>query len=125
MLSYICIVISLFIPLACAIYAKFSVKGYQNQTPREFLEQQKGKQKRAHYAQLNFYETFPAFAVGILVAHQLNVTNTIIDNLAITYVSSRILFAIFYINNNHILRSICWFIAFGSILSLYLYGILQ
>lgn len=125
MLSYICIIISLFIPIACAAYAKFSTKGYNNQTPREFLAQLKGRGKRANYAQNNFYETFPAFAVGIVAAHQLNTPESTINILAVSYVISRIFYAIFYILNKHILRSIFWAIAFGSIIGLYLASILK
>ena len=119
MIAYFCIVISLFIPLACTFYAKLSKKGYSNSKPREFLEGLDGKAKRAHYAQNNFYETFPAFAVGVVAAHQLNADPTSIDKLAVTYVVMRILYVFFYISDKSTLRSTVWFIAFIAILGLY------
>ncbi len=119
MLSYQCIVISLFIPIISAAFAKFSIKGYNNKNPREFLGNLKGHGKRANFAQINFYETFPAFAIGVVVAHQLNASVSTIDQLAIIYVLARIGYAFFYIMDNHILRTLSWFIAFSAILGLY------
>ncbi|MCB0526815.1 MAG: MAPEG family protein, partial [Saprospiraceae bacterium] len=97
--------------------------GYNNRAPREFLETCEGAAKRAHHAQNNFYETFPAFAVGVIAAHQLNAVTTTIDQLAITFVIARILYAIFYIIDNHVLRTISWMAAFASIIGLFLIGI--
>lgn len=125
MISYICILGSLFIPLICAAYAKFSVKGYNNSSPREFLEALQGQSKRAHHAQNNFYETFPAFAAGVLAVHQLNGDLNIINKLALTYVAARILYAYFYVVNMHVLRTISWMAAFAAIIGLYLTGILN
>ena len=122
MISYICIVISIFIPIGCTVYAKLTNKGYNNSTPREFLASLKGRGQRANFAQQNFYETFPAFAVGVVVAHQLHVESFRIDFLAMSYIISRILYAVFYILDKHILRSLAWFVAFGSILALYISG---
>ena len=122
MMSYMCIVVSLFIPMVSAAYAKFSVKGYDNRTPREFMEGLKGRAKRAHHAQNNFYETFPAFAVGVVAAHQLNVPVATVDTLAVTYVIARIGYAIFYIIDNHILRTTTWMIGFAATLGLYFSG---
>ena len=114
----------MFIPLACAAYAKFSIKGYDNSSPREFLAKCEGRQKRANYAQNNFYETFPAFGVGVVAAHQMNVATAIIDQLAILYVAARCVFAVAYIMNRPIIRSISWFVALFAIVKLYLSGIL-
>ena len=41
-------------------------KGYDNSNPREFLDKLQGRAKRAHYAQLNSFEAFPAFAEQLL-----------------------------------------------------------
>ena len=121
-LAYLCIVISLFIPLACTAYAKLSAKGYNNRTPREFLAGLEGKAKRANYAQNNFYETFPAFGIGVVAAHQLGAVPSTIDALAVTYVVARIAYAIFYIVDQHIWRTICWFIGFGATIGLFFLG---
>ena len=118
-IAYLCIAISIFIPLICAGYAKLSVKGYDNSKPREFLASLEGKAQRANYAQSNFYETFPAFGFSVVIAQQLGAVQSTIDALAITYVVARIAYAYFYISGNHTLRSIAWSIGFASIIALF------
>ena len=121
-LSYFCIVITIFIPLFCAGYAKLSARGYNNRSPREFLEKLEGKAKRAHYAQLNSYEVFPPFAVGVLAAHQLHAAPQTIDVLAAVFVCTRILYVIFYIQDQPTLRSIAWSVGFFITVSLFFIG---
>ncbi len=122
-IAYLCIVISIFIPLFCAGYAKLTTKGYNNRSPREFLSRLEGAGKRANYAQQNFYETFPAFAVGVVVAHLMEAQQWAIDFTAVIYVSARILYAVFYVADQHLLRSTAWTVALGAILALYFIGI--
>ncbi len=122
-IAYLCIVISLFIPLLCTVYAKFSTKGYSNRTPREFLAKLEGKAKRANFAQDNFYETFPAFGIGVVAAHQMGAPPSTIDCLAITYVLARIAYAFFYIFNQHIWRTCAWTIGFGATIALFFIGV--
>ena len=98
-IAYLCIVVSIFIPLVCVGYAKCSQKGYDNRAPREFLAGLEGKAKRAYHAQNNFYETFPALGIGVVAAHQMGGAQNTIDSLAVTYVLARIAYAIFYIND--------------------------
>ena len=121
-IAYLCVVVSLFIPLACVAYAKLSTKGYDNRAPREFLDRLEGKSKRAHYAQDNFYETFPAFGIGVVVAHQMGGAQSTIDALAIVYVLARISYAIFYILDKHSLRTLVWFGGFSATIALFFVG---
>ncbi|MCA9404685.1 MAG: MAPEG family protein [Candidatus Omnitrophica bacterium] len=120
--AHVCIVVSLFIPLACSWYAKWSVKGYDGHSPRLFLATLTGRQQRANFAQQNFYETFPAFAVGVLVAHSLHATQGLIDGLAVFWVAVRIAYALVYIADNHPLRSTTWTLSFLTIIALYVIG---
>ena len=120
--AYLCIVISLFIPLLCAGYAKFSTKGYSNRTPRDFLAGLEGAGKRANCAQQNFYETFPAFAAGVIIAHLMEAEQWAIDFTAVMYVTARVLYAVFYIIDQHMLRSLAWTVAFGATIALYFIG---
>ena len=121
-IAYFCIVISLFIPLVCVGYAKFSRKGYDNSAPREFLATLEGKAKRAYHAQNNFYETFPAFGIGVVAAHQMGGLQATIDSLAVTYVLARILYMIFYINDKPNLRTLVWFVGFAVTIGLFFVG---
>ncbi|MCA9402458.1 MAG: MAPEG family protein [Candidatus Omnitrophica bacterium] len=121
-IAYLCIVISTFIPICCAGYAKFSTKGYNNRSPREFLASLEGAGKRANFAQQNFYETFPAFAVGVVVAHLMEAAQWKIDFAAVIYVTGRVLYAVLYITDQHMLRSTAWAVAFGATIALYFIG---
>lgn len=122
MISYMLIPFCLLIPWGCAAFAKFSRKGYDNRSPRDFLATTEGAGKRANFAQQNFFETYPAFAVGVIAAHQLDASHQLITLFATIYTISRILYAVSYITDKHILRSINWFISIVSIFSLFIIG---
>ena len=119
-IAYTCILISVFIPLVLAGYAKFGSKGYDNRSPREFLDKVQGKYKRAHYAQMNSYEAFPPFAAGVIIAHNCGALQSQVDALAIAFVIFRVLFGLFYVTDQHQLRSLAWFLSFGCIIGLFL-----
>lgn len=119
-LAYICVFISIFIPVSFAGYAKFGTKGYDNRNPREFLDGLQGKYKRAHYAQMNFYEAFPPFAAGVVIAHNCGASQGWIDALAVSFVVLRILYGIFYVTDQAGWRSTVWFMAFACIIGLFI-----
>ncbi len=121
-IAYICVVIMIFIPLFCTGYAKFSGKGYDNRSPREYLERLEGKAKRAHFAQLNSFENFPPFAAGVIVAHQLHAAQTAIDSLAVAFVLMRILYVFFYIQDQPAWRSTVWVIGLMITVMLFFIG---
>ncbi len=121
-IAYFCIVVSVFIPLVCVGYAKCSKKGYDNRVPKEFIAGLEGKAKRAYHAQNNFYETFPAFGIGVVAAHQMGGVQTTIDALAVTYVAARIAYAIFYIQDKPALRTLVWFLGFSATIGLFFVG---
>ena len=118
-LAYICVLIAVFIPLAFAGYAKFGSKGYDNRSPREFLDKVQGKYKRAHYVQMNSYEAFPPFAVGVIIAHNSGALQSQINFFAVAFVIFRILYGIFYVIDQHQLRSVVWFLAFSCVIGLF------
>ena len=121
-ISYICIVIAIFIPLACTAYAKIKGKGYNNRRPREFVEKLEGRAKRAHDASQNSFENFAPFAVGVVVAHQLHALQSTVDALAMEFIVVRIFYVIFYINDQHIFRTIAWFAGLFLTITLYFVG---
>ncbi len=121
-IGFLCIVVALFIPLVCTAYAKLSAGGYDNRAPREFLQKLDGKARRADYAQMNHFENFPAFAAGVIVAYQLHAPQSSIDTLAMIFVGARILYSIFYIIDQHVLRTVFWFVGFTATLALFFIG---
>ena len=112
--SYYMILIAGLMPYLFTIIAKVgNPHPYNNHDPREFLSHTKGKQKRANNAQLNSFEAFPLFAIGVLVAHQKMGTSTeytTINMLSMGFVVARLLYGVAYINDWAIFRSIIWFI---------------
>lgn len=122
-IAYVCLVVMMFIPLVCAGYAKFSVKGYDNRSPREFLKRVEGAAKRADYAQMNTFENFPYFAAAVIVAHQLQAPQAVVDTLAMGFVFARVLYAVFYIVDQHLLRSLCYVAGFVLTILLFFAGV--
>jgi uncharacterized MAPEG superfamily protein len=117
--AYVCVLIAVFIPLVLAAYAKFSSKGYDNRSPREFLDALQGQSKRAHYAQLNSFEAFPPFAAGVIIAHNCGAAQPQIDLLAAAFIVFRIMYAVCYVQDRHAMRSVVWFCAFACVVGLF------
>ena len=124
-IAYSCVLIAAILPVIFAAYAKLSVKGYDNSSPREFLEKLQGRAKRSHYAHLNSFEAFPVFAAAVIIAYLAGVQQSHINILAIAFIFFRIQYGIFYILDNHILRSTVWFCAFACCIILFIQAILR
>jgi uncharacterized MAPEG superfamily protein len=87
-------------------------EGYDNKSPRDQQARLTGWGKRASAAHANGFESFPAFAVGALVAHVTNASPKAAAALGITYVVARTLYPLLYIANIDKLRSLVWFAGF-------------
>ena len=124
-IAYLCVLIAAILPYVFVGYAKFSTKGYDNNNPREFLERQEGRAKRAHWAHCNSFEAFPAFAAGVIIAHLAAVPQGAITALAVSFVGLRIIYGVLYILDKPSLRSLVWFLAFGCVLSLFVLSVLR
>lgn len=123
MISYICIMIALLIPILCSAFAKFSQKGYDNRHPKKYLDNLKGRGLRAHYAQQNSWEAFAPFAISVLAAHQLGAQIAIIDALSVLFIIARLSYCYFYISDKNMARSIAWLGGFLVILALFIVGL--
>jgi uncharacterized MAPEG superfamily protein len=118
-----CVVFGLLIPLVLSrISKKNSDVQYSNESPRDHITQLSGKAKNAYNAEQNHYETFPMFAIAVVVAHWLNHDQSIIDLLAITFIIARVLHATFYITNNGPLRSVSFMIGLACTIGLFFAG---
>ncbi|MGE8065322.1 MAPEG family protein [Pseudomonas sp. NPDC089569] len=117
-----CILIAIFLPYVCTAVAKAS-GGYglkDNHDPRGFLDSLQGVGKRAHAAQLNSLEVTPAFAAAVIVAHLVgNAELVTINVLSVLFITSRLLYIIFYLADLAILRSLAWFVGMGLIVSFF------
>jgi uncharacterized MAPEG superfamily protein len=121
--AYWCVLVAAYLPIVWTAAAKFSGRefaGAGNRAPREFLERLSGWRKRAHWAQLNGFESFPPFAAAVIIAQLRHVPQARIDTLAIAFVVLRALHGIFYIADRASLRSLVWFGAVGCVVALFI-----
>lgn len=118
-----CILIALVLPPLCALIAKVSSGRFglkDNHDPRAFLDTLSGLPRRAHAAQQNGYEAFPAFAAAVLVADVVgNAEQVTQDVLGVMYVTSRLLYIICYLADWAALRSLVWFAGLALIVSFF------
>lgn len=121
--AFWCVLIVILLPIGCAGIAKFSSGKFSarhNHDPRDFLERLEGLPRRAHNAQLNSFEAIPGFAAGVIIAHVAGVAQLVtIDVLAVLFVTSRLLYIIFYLADLAALRSLAWIVGMGLVIALF------
>jgi uncharacterized MAPEG superfamily protein len=78
--------------------------------PRASARSLEGLPARAYGAHLNHFETFPLFAIAVLVAQTLEGANATVNWLAVLYIAIRIAYTFFYLSNLQPFRSISFFI---------------
>ena len=122
-----CILIALALPPLCALIAKVSSGRFglrDNHDPRAFLDTLSGLPRRAHAAQQNSYEAFPAFAAAVLVADIVgNAEQVTQDVLGVMYITSRLLYIICYLADWAALRSIVWFAGLALIVAFFVVSV--
>ena len=118
-IAFWCILLAIFLPYLGTRIAKFTGGGFgprQNHDPRTFLAGLEGYRKRANAFQLNSFEVTPAFAIAVLVAYVVgNAEPATLDTLAIAWLTSRLLYLIFYLADLALLRSLVWFVGMALI----------
>ncbi|MBS0200331.1 MAG: MAPEG family protein [Proteobacteria bacterium] len=118
-IPYLCILITALLPYVWVTIAKAAGEKYDNRDPRGWLARQdNARAHRANGAQLNGFETFPAFAASVLMAQFAGVDHATITWLAIGFVVFRILHGVFYVGNKHQFRSLSWFLGLFCVLGL-------
>jgi uncharacterized MAPEG superfamily protein len=122
-----CILIALVLPPLCALIAKVSSGRFglkDNHDPRAFLDTLSGLPRRAHAAQQNSYEAFPAFAAAVLVADIVgNAEQVTQDVLGVMYITSRLLYIICYLADWAALRSVVWFTGLALIVAFFVVSV--
>lgn len=123
-IAYWCVLAAALMPYMFTGLAKFGGgRRYNNYSPREFLEKQEGMQKRAHWAQLNSFEAFPAFAAAVIIAHLTGGEQSYIDMLAVAFIVIRVAYGIVYLTNQAMLRSAIWAAGVGCVIALFVSGV--
>ena len=107
-IAFWCVLAAAVLPFFCALGAKWS-KHFDNHHPRDYLDKTQGWRRRAHAAQLNGFEAFPAFAAAVIVNRIVLGPNAMADYLALAFLACRIVFSLLYVADLALLRSIAWF----------------
>ncbi|CAE6888189.1 MULTISPECIES: MAPEG family protein [Pseudomonas] len=122
-IAFWCVLIALFLPYLATVSAKAASGGFSprhNHDPRAHLGSVEGLARRANNAQLNGFEVTPAFAAAVIIAHLAGgAEQGLIDQLAIAFVISRLVYLVCYLADWAPLRSLVWFVNMGLIISLF------
>ena len=122
-IAYWCVLIALFLPYLSTVTAKAVGGGFSprhNHAPRALLNTLSGVGRRANNAQLNSFEVTPAFSAAVIIAHLAGgAEQALLDQLAIAFVVSRIVYFICYLADWAPVRSLVWFVNMGLIISLF------
>jgi len=119
-LAYWSVLIAAVLPYLTIFVAKAGAKGFDNRRPREWYERAQGYRQRAVWAQQNSFEIFPLFAAAVIIAHLTGATQAWVDGLAIAFVASRVAYAVCYIADLHLARSLVWTLGFGCCVALFI-----
>lgn len=105
-----CVLVAALLPYVATGLAKAGgrMSPRSNHAPREWLDKLEGWPKRAHWAQLNSFEAFPAFAAGVLTAQMLHAPQGRIDTLALAFIALRVVYLIMYLADLAPVRSLVW-----------------
>ncbi|MDP2228622.1 MAG: MAPEG family protein [Moraxellaceae bacterium] len=121
-IAYWCVLAAILLPYVWTLTAKLS-SGFRprdNHVPREYLDRLPvGPAKRAHWAQLNTFESTPGFMAAVIVAHQAGAAQATIDALALAFIGLRLAYGFFYVADQAMLRSLVWMAGLGCIVALF------
>jgi uncharacterized MAPEG superfamily protein len=114
-LAHVCVLLAALLPIVCAGIAKGgmftrppSKGGYDNSDPRAWLARQTGYRARANAAQANSFEALPLFIAAVLIAHQTQARQPLVDGLAVGFVVVRVAYIAAYVADRNLLRTGLW-----------------
>ena len=120
-IAYWCVFVAAFLPYVWGMAWRWPVYSLKaNLTPRRFEETLTGWRQRSHWAHLNAFENFPAFAAAVIIAQQLNAPQSTVDNLAMAFIAFRVAHGIFYLVNLGALRSLAFTGAGACMIAIFL-----
>ena len=117
--AFYCVLIAAFLPILFTGVAKFSGKGFNNNSVRDFQSSLTGMRQRAHWAHLNSFEAFPPFAAAVVIAHLAHGANQTVNQLAIAFIVLRLVYGALYIADLASMRSVVWLAAVGCWVAMY------
>lgn len=118
-LAYWCVLIAALLPYVWAKYAKAG-SGSDNRHPREDYDGLAPHKRRAYAAHQNALETFPFFAVAVIVALTMGAPFYVVNLLAALYILLRIAHALLYISDKPTARSLIFAAAMAVNVAIFL-----
>ena len=113
--AYWCVLVAALLPYACAYLARAAGSGkprgqggFDNREPRAWLARQTDWPARANAAQANSFEALPFFFAAAIIAHQLSAPQTLVDTLAVLFVTLRVIYIAMYVAGLAWARSLVW-----------------
>ena len=114
-IAYWCVLVAALLPIFCAGIAKYGMfgksrreGGYDNHNPRNWLAGQSDWRARANAAQQNTFESLPFFFAAVIIAHQLQARQTLLDILALLFIFLRLGYVLVYVADMANTRSGIW-----------------
>ena len=121
--AYVCIVIALILPMIWAGIAKKESKiPINNNAPRDHIRHLQGRAKNAYGVEQNSYESFPPFAIAVVVAHLMGGEQLTIDILAGLFIVFNKWHGVFYLHGKGTLRSATFMVGLIATISLFFVG---
>jgi uncharacterized MAPEG superfamily protein len=119
-LAELCLPAAIVLIIASIAPAKLDgSREYDNANPRDPGFYRPGLRARAQGAHLNGYESFPFFAVAVLLAEMRAAPQTIVDTLAVAFVILRIGYVLLYLTNRPTARSVVWSLALACNMAIF------
>jgi uncharacterized MAPEG superfamily protein len=114
------IVLAMAIPFLSTLIAKAGTfTAADNKETRQWQAHLTGWRQRAYWAHLNALETFPVFAVAVVVAHLGAPGSTVAVIAAYAYPAIRMLYLGAFLADQGALRSVIWFVSMADVLVLF------
>ena len=113
--AYWCLLVAAILPIVGAGIAKYGLMttpkrdgGFDNNNPRSWLARQTGWRARANAAQANTFEALPFFFAAVIIAHQLQAAQALLDILAFMFVVLRAAYILMYVADMAKTRTCIW-----------------
>ena len=116
--AYWCVLAAGILPYVWVFVAK-AAPGFDNRTPRLYLEGVTGWRRLAVWAQYNAFEVLPLFIAAVIIAHQLGAPQASLNALALAFLGFRVAHGVFYLADRPTLRSLVWTGGFACIVALF------
>ncbi|NRR32995.1 MAPEG family protein [Oxalobacteraceae bacterium] len=121
-----CVLAASFMPIATIGLAKIASSRdpqgqgrYDNHQPREWAKSLRGWRQRARAAHDNGFEALPVFIAAVLLAQQAHASQSLVDLLALGFVSLRLAYVAAYLLDMGSVRTLVWTGAYAICVGLF------